>query len=85
MRKTEAVRLKPGAIVYEESRDKITYQRHRVDHVTPNGGVRVTPVNECYELDEVTHRIVGPAYWLPYSQVYPFPGEVFRPAPDEGD
>ncbi len=24
-------------------------------------------------------------HWLPYSRVYPFPGEVFRPAPDEGD
>ncbi len=81
MRKRDALRLKPGAIVYEESRDRVTYQRHRVDHVTPNGGVLVTPVNECYELDEVTHRIVGPAYWLPYSKVHAFVGERYRPAP----
>ncbi len=48
---------------------------------TPKGGVKVTPLKECYELDEVTHRIVGRADWLPYNRVHSFHGEVFRPAP----
>lgn len=40
----------------------------RVEHVTPRGGVLVTPVVECFG-DSITVEPVGSAEWLPYSKV----------------
>lgn len=72
MRKTEAVRMEPGTLVlFEDWRKnrKFGERLGRVEHVTPNGGVLATPVEECFGREK-TLRSIGPAEWQPYSKVF---------------
>ena len=81
MRKAQAVRMEPGTLIFFDDRQKVrTFCEHlgRVEHVTPRGGVLVTPVVECFG-DKITVKPIGPAEWLPYSRVqlaYPPPRRV---------
>ncbi len=73
MRKAQAVRMKPGTLIVFDDRQKVrTFCEHlgRVEHVTPRGGVLVTPVAERFA-DNITVEPIGPAEWLPYSKVQP--------------
>ncbi len=78
MRKAQAVRMNPGElIVFDDWRKVRSFGERlgRVEHVTPRGGVLVTPVVECFG-EETTVEPIGPADWLPYSKVqlaYPPP------------
>lgn len=72
MQKRKAVRMKPGTIVYFDDwrRDYNSADRlGQVKHVTPRGGVLVTPVIECFANKEVTIKSIGRPEWLPYSKV----------------
>ena len=71
MRKTQAVRMKPGTlIVFDDWRKLRSFGERlgRVEHVTYRGGVLVTPVVECFG-KEITVEPIGPAEWQPYSKV----------------
>ncbi len=71
MRKAQAVRMEPGTlIVFDDWRKVRSFGERlgRVEHVTPRGGVLVTPVVECFG-KEITLKGVGAAEWLPYSKV----------------
>ena len=71
MRKTQAVRMEPGtSIVFDDWRRVLSFGKRlgRVEHVTPRGGVKVTPVVECFG-KEITVEPNGHADWLPYSKV----------------
>ena len=71
MEKKKAVRMKPGTLILFEDWRKLLSSGERlgrVQHVTPKGGVLVTPVVEVFG-DTITLRTIGPAEWLPYSKV----------------
>ena len=71
MRKTQAVRMKPGTlIVFEDWRKVMSFGERlgRVERVTPRGGVLVTPVVESFG-DNITVEPIGPDEWLPYSKI----------------
>ena len=71
MNKTQAVRLIPGTLIlFEDWRKVLSFGERlgRVEHVTPKGGVHVTPVVERFG-DSITVEPIGPSEWLPYSKV----------------
>ena len=71
MRKTQAVRMKPGTLILFEDWRKVMSSGERlgrVEHVTPRGGVLATPVVERFG-DNITVEPIGPAVCLPYSKV----------------
>jgi len=71
MRKSKAVRMKPGTlIVFDDWRYHRSFGERlgRVERVTANGGVSVTPVVECFGQD-TTVKPIGETEWLPYSKV----------------
>ncbi len=71
MTKKEAICMKPGTlIVFDDLRRVRSFGERlgRVEHVTPRGGVLVTPVVESFG-DNIIVEPIGPAEWLPYSKV----------------
>ncbi len=71
MRKAQAVRMEPSTlIVFDDWRKVRSFGERlgRVEQVTPRGGVKVTPVVECFG-KENTVEPIGLAEWLPYSKV----------------
>lgn len=71
MRKSLAVRMKPGTLItFEDGRKTMSFGERlgSVEHVTNNGGVYVTPVVESFG-DEITVEPIGPSEWLPHSKV----------------
>ncbi len=71
MRKTKAIKLPPGTLVYfkDHPRGYCHDDRlGRIEHVTARGGVLLTPVAERYG-DIKTIEDVGPAKWVPYSRI----------------
>lgn len=69
MRKTQALRMKPGTlIIFEDWRKVMSFGERlgRVERVTSSGGVLATPV---VERGGITAEPIGPAEWLPYSKV----------------
>jgi hypothetical protein len=71
MTKKKAIRMEPGTlIVFEDWRKILSFGERlgRVEHVTPKGGVLVTPVVECFG-GSITLKPIGPAEWLPYSKI----------------
>jgi hypothetical protein len=71
MRKSSAVKMKQGTLViFEDGRKSKSFgdRLGRIERVTPNSGVYVTPVHEIFG-DEISVKPIGPAEWLPYSKV----------------
>jgi hypothetical protein len=73
MRKTKALNLKPGTVIIFKDWRKPKWfgdSLGRVEHVTPRGGVLVTPVVECFG-EDTPFKDIGPAEWFPYSKIWP--------------
>jgi hypothetical protein len=71
MRKIEAIKMKPGTLIlFEDGRKYLTGSERlgRIEHVTPRGGILITPVVECFG-KKTTVEPIGPEEWLPYSKV----------------
>lgn len=73
MTKSKAVRMAKGTIVLlEGALRSYSYGERlaRVEHVTPNGGVLLTRVEEVFAFNKpTTYKPVGPAEWWSYHKV----------------